>query len=195
MSGRASRAARPGAAPQQDGTSGRRAAAQIAAAGRARRRCGRRGGSAAASGARGSRSRRGRAPPPGGRGSRRRRPISSGSGSRLPGGRHFTTLVMKTSSRAQPMRAQQLVEQLAGGPDERAPGGVLAGAGTLPDQEHVAQRVALAGDGVRPAALKRAARAATDLGRDRCRCQRPSASAAHRPEGTAPPRSAAAPSV
>ena len=45
--------------------------------------------------------------------------ISSGSGSRLPGGRHFTTLVMKTSSRRQPIEPRSSVEQAAGAPDER----------------------------------------------------------------------------
>ena len=45
--------------------------------------------------------------------------ISSGSGSRLPGGRHFTTLVMKTSSRCQPMEPMSSVEQAAGGAHER----------------------------------------------------------------------------
>ena len=39
--------------------------------------------------------------------------ISSGSGSRLSGGRHFTTFVMKTSSRRQPIEREQLDEQVA----------------------------------------------------------------------------------
>ena len=37
----------------------------------------------------------------------------AGRGSRLPGGRHFSTLAMKTSARAQPDLAEQLLEQLA----------------------------------------------------------------------------------
>ena len=45
--------------------------------------------------------------------------ISSGSGSRLSGGRHFTTFVMKTSSRRQPSVPRNFVEQVAGATDER----------------------------------------------------------------------------
>ena len=40
-------------------------------------------------------------------------------GSRLPGGRHLTTFVMKTSSRFQPIASEQLVEQTAGRADKR----------------------------------------------------------------------------
>ena len=53
--------------------------------------------------ARGSRPRPGRGPRAGGRRYGAHAAISSGSGSRLPGGRHLTMLVMKTSSRRQPM--------------------------------------------------------------------------------------------
>ena len=56
----------------------------------------------------------GRAPRAGAAGTARRRRSRPARGSRLSGGRHFTTLVMNTSSRCQPMLAQQPDEQAAG---------------------------------------------------------------------------------
>ena len=89
--------------------------------------------------------------------------------------------------------AEQLREQLARRPDERAAGAVLARAGALADEEHVAQDVPLAGDGVRATGRERAAGAAANRLRD-SRQRRPAsvrlARGAHRRRGY---RAAAAP--
>ena len=51
-------------------------------------------------------------------------------------------------------------------PDERAAGRVLPRAGSLADEQHVTERVALPGDGVGTSRGQRAARADPDLVRD-----------------------------
>ena len=47
--------------------------------------------------------------------------ISSGSGSRLPGGRHLTTLVMKTSSRFQPIGRSRSLSRVPAAPTNGRP--------------------------------------------------------------------------
>ena len=47
--------------------------------------------------------------------------ISSGSGSRLPGGRHFTTFVMKTSSRCQPTSPSSSSSRVPAAPTKGRP--------------------------------------------------------------------------
>ena len=71
--------------------------------------------------------------------------ISSGSGSRLSGGRHFTTFVMNTSSRRQPIVAEQLHEQVAGATDERPALAILVLARALTDEHDLRGRVPLPG--------------------------------------------------
>ena len=72
-----------------------------------------------------------------------RRPRSpAAAGSRLPGGRHLSTLAMKHCSRAQADLCQQLVEQLAGLAHERLALLVLVEAGRLADEHQVGVGVA-----------------------------------------------------
>ena len=68
--------------------------------------------------------------------------ISIGCGSRLPGGRHFRTLVIQTSSRVIPIPSEQLGQQPAGAADERQALAVLLGAGRLADEHQVGVGVA-----------------------------------------------------
>ena len=93
--------------------------------------------------------------------------ISSGSGSRLSGGRHFTTLVMNTSFAAPADVAEQALQQAAGATDERSALAVLVGTRALADEQDLGVGVALAGDGLRPRLVQPAAGADPDLGRDR----------------------------
>ena len=93
--------------------------------------------------------------------------ISSGSGSRLSGGRHLTTFVMKTSSRRQPSVAEELRQEVAGATDERPALPVLVEARALADEHDLGVGAALAGDRVRPRLGEPAARAGADLGGDR----------------------------
>ena len=70
--------------------------------------------------------------------------ISSGCGSRLPGGRHFTTLVMKTSSRRQPTDSMQLDQQTGpSAPTNGRPGLVLVAPGSLADEHDLRVGAAL----------------------------------------------------
>ena len=92
--------------------------------------------------------------------------ISSGSGSRLPGGRHLTTLVMKTSSRRQPMRPEQLDQQVAGRARRTAgPARSSLIARALADEDDLGVGVALARHG-RSASRGAGSGADPDLGRD-----------------------------
>ena len=79
--------------------------------------------------------------------------ISLRSGSRLPAGRHFTTLAMKTCSRAQPIdrrsssRARPPVRRMGARSRPHGPG-------TLPHQSTSLSGFPLAGDGPVPADVK-----------------------------------------
>ena len=86
--------------------------------------------------------------------------ISSGCGSRLPGGRDWSTLVMKTSSRASPISSEQLVQQLPGPADERQALLVLVHAGRLAHEHQVGVRVARSEHHLGAALEERAALAA-----------------------------------
>ena len=95
---------------------------------------------------------------------------SSARGSRLPGGRALTTLVMKTSARAQPGRREQVVEQRARrGPTNGRPCASSLAPGASPTMTTGARRAALAGHEVRGllADLEAARDVPADLGRDR----------------------------
>ncbi len=92
--------------------------------------------------------------------------ISSGSGSRLPGGRHLTTLVMNTSSRCQPMDPMSSVEQATGSTHERPALLVLVLAGPLAHEHHLGVRAPLTRHRVRPTGRQSTAGAAADLGGD-----------------------------
>ena len=63
--------------------------------------------------------------------------ISSGCGSRLPGGRHFTTLAMYTSSRVRPMPSISCVSSLPARPDERLALQVLLLARAFADEQQI----------------------------------------------------------
>ena len=92
--------------------------------------------------------------------------ISSGCGSRLSGGRHFTTFVMNTSSRCQPIDCEQPDQEPAGAADERPALAVLVEPGSLADEHHFGVGVALARHGSRPRPGQAAAVAGPDLRRD-----------------------------
>ena len=93
--------------------------------------------------------------------------ISSGCGSRFPGGRHFRTFATKTSLRVEADAREQLVEQLPGLADERHALLVLVEAGRLADEHQVGLRVARAEDDLRPPLREPALRAARDrIGED-----------------------------
>ena len=80
--------------------------------------------------------------------------ISSGSGSRLSGGRHLTTFVMKTSSRRQPTDPRSFVRSVAGPPDERPAVPVLVEARALADEDDLGVGTALARDGAASASRR-----------------------------------------
>ena len=109
--------------------------------------------------------------------------ISSGSGSRLSGGRHFTTFVMKTSSRRQLERAEELRQQVAGAADERPAEPVLVEARALADEDDLGVGAALARDGVRAGLVEPAAGAGADLRRDRPRAPPGARRGSRRPSG------------
>ena len=89
--------------------------------------------------------------------------ISSGIGSRFPGGRHLSTFAMKTSERSRPMPARSLSSELAGLADERDSLLVLVEAGRLADEHQVCVRVTGAEDDLRATACEHAPRAAGRL--------------------------------
>ena len=89
-------------------------------------------------------------------------PISSGSGSRLPGGRHLTTLAMNTSRALEADAGQQLLEELPGGADERAALLVLVVAGRLADEHDLGVDRPFARHGARARRAKRAGAAGVD---------------------------------
>ena len=68
--------------------------------------------------------------------------ISTGCGSRLPGGRHLSTLQIHTSGALESDLLQQLVQQPARAPDERQALLVLAGARRLAHEHQLGVRVA-----------------------------------------------------
>ena len=92
--------------------------------------------------------------------------ISSGSGSRFSGGRHFTTFVMKTSSRDQPIDASSSVEQRPGLAHEGPALPVFVEARALAHEEDLRCGRPFARDGLRSGLVQPAARADRHLRRD-----------------------------
>ncbi len=117
------------------------------------------GMNAAARSGRASRRAPGRAPRAGARRYGAQAAISSGSGSRLPGGRHLTTLVMKTSLALPADGADELGQQAAGGAHERPALLVLVGTRALADEHDLGVGTPLARHGRRAPTVQRAARA------------------------------------
>ena len=89
--------------------------------------------------------------------------ISSGSGSRFPGGRHLRTFATKTSARVSPMPVEQLVEQLSRLPDERDALLVLVEPRRLAHEHEVGVRAPGAEHDLRAALRERAPRAGRRL--------------------------------
>ena len=85
--------------------------------------------------------------------------ISSGCGSRFPGGRHFRTFDDEDVRPREPDPAEQLVEQLACLPDEGDALLVLVEAGRLADEHQVGVGAPRAEDHLRPPVRERTARA------------------------------------
>ena len=92
--------------------------------------------------------------------------ISSGWGSRLPGGRQQQDVVDEDVVAAEADALEQLAEELARAADERQPGAVLLGAGRLADEHQVGVRVAGAEHDLGAGLRERAARAGRGLAVD-----------------------------
>ena len=128
-------------------------------------------------------------------GTGRRRPSRPARGSRLPGGRHLTTFVMKTSSRRQPIERSRSVRRPPAAPDERPPLLVLVLPGPSPTKTTSVSALPSPGTArVRPR-REPAARAAPDLvvdGRQGCASlvARHAARPARRDAGASHPRAA-----
>ena len=88
--------------------------------------------------------------------------ISSGCGSRLPGGRHFRTFAMKTSSRVRPIPARSLPSSCPAAPTNGTPCLSSWKPGRLADEHQVGGRRARAEHDLRAGLRERAARAAGD---------------------------------
>ena len=73
---------------------------------------------------------------------------SSGAGTRLSGGRHFTMLAMNTCSRSQPHAGDHLVEQFARPADERPAGQIFVLARAFADEKDFRVGIAFAKDRV-----------------------------------------------
>ena len=90
--------------------------------------------------------------------------ISSGCGSRFPGGLHLRTFAMYTSLRVRPMPSRSLSSSFPAEPDERIALLVLVEAGRLADEHQVGVRVADAVDDLGAPLRQPAARAGGGLG-------------------------------
>ncbi len=93
--------------------------------------------------------------------------ISSGSGSRLSGGRHFTTFVMKTSSRRQPIEARSRTSRSPARPTNGRPWRSSLKPGPSPTKTTSVLGMALPGHRAGSALVEPAAGAGPDLRRDR----------------------------
>ena len=89
--------------------------------------------------------------------------ISAGSGSRLPGGLHLSTVARYASSSARP-GSEQPLEKLPRATGERLPVPVLVEPRRLAHEDELGVRVPLAEDDLRAALGERAADAARSLG-------------------------------
>ena len=92
--------------------------------------------------------------------------ISSGCGSRLSGGRHLTTLVMKTSSRRQPIDASSLTSRSPARPTNGRPSRSSLKPGPSPTKTTSVSGSPSPGTALRPRLVQAAVRADPDLGGD-----------------------------